>query len=223
TVNLSAGLRGMGLLGMEEQYNIANKIHLDPRINVKWTLPAMDVNQRRLSIGFGGGYGVHTKLPTLNHLYPDPVYEDIIQLNFYHNNPEFRKANVMTYITDPTNYGLAAAVNKKWEINSDINFAGNRLAITYFNEKMSSGFRSSSRYRVLDYKDYDNTSIDAGNLTQAPETSDFEYEEAREFRGYSVNSNGSALYKECIECQFTTKRLSSINTRFTLSGAWFKS
>lgn len=223
TVNLSAGLRGMGLLGMEEQYNIANKIHLDPRINVKWTLPAMDVNQRRLSIGFGGGYGVHTKLPTLNHLYPDPVYEDIIQLNFYHNNPEFRKANVMTYITDPTNYGLAAAVNKKWEINSDINFAGNRLAITYFNEKMSSGFRSSSRYRALEYKEYDNTSIDAGSLTEAPETNDFEYEEAREFRAYSINTNGSKLNKEGIEYQFTTKRLTSINTRITVNGAWFRS
>lgn len=223
TVNLSAGLRGMGLLGMDKQYNIANKIHLDPRINIKWTLPAMNVNQKRLSIGFGGGYGLHTKLPTLNHLYPDPIYEDIIQLNFYHNNPEFRKANVMTYITDPTNYDLAAAINKKWEINSDINFAGNRLAITYFNEKMNSGFRSSSRYRALDYRDYDNTSIDAGNLTDAPETSDFEYEEVREFIAYSLNTNGGSLNKEGIEYQFTTKRLSSINTRFTLSGAWFKS
>lgn len=223
TVNLSAGLRGMGLLSMDKQYSIANKIHLDPRLNIKWTLPQMEINQQRLSIGFGGGYGIHTKLPTLNHLYPDPIYEDIIQLNFYHNNPEFRKANVMTYITDPTNYDLAAAVNKKWEINSDITFAGNRLAITYFNEKMNSGFRNTSRYRALDYRRYDNTSIDAGNLTEAPETSDFEYEEAREFMVYSINTNGGSLDKEGIEYQFTTKRFTSINTRFTLNGAWFKS
>src|SRR5690606_17590629 len=218
TVNLSAGLRGMGLLSMDKQYSIANKIHLDPRLNIKWTLPQMEISQQRLSIGFGGGYGIHTKLPTLNHLYPDPIYEDIIQLNFYHNNPEFRNANVMTYITDPTNYDLSAAVNKKWEINSDITFAGNRLAITYFNEEMSSGFRSSSAYQALDYRKYDNTSIDAGNLTEAPATSDFEYENAREFMGYSVNTNGGSLDKEGIEYQFTTKRFTSINTRFTLNG-----
>lgn len=223
TVNLSAGLRGMGLLSMNQQFELANKIHLDPRINVKWTLPAMKVASKRLSIGFGGGYGVHTKLPTLDQLYPDPEYHDIIQLNFYHNNPEFRKANVMTYITDPTNHNLAAAVNKKWEINSDINFAGNRLAITYFNEKMNSGFRSSSRYRALDYKEYDNSSIDSENLTEPPETSDFEYEEAREFRAYSLSTNGSKLNKEGIEYQFTTKRLTSINTRITVNGAWFRS
>lgn len=223
TFNLSAGLRGMGLLSMDKQYSIANKIHLDPRINVKWTLPEMEINQQRLSIGFGGGYGIHTKLPTLNHLYPDLIYEDIIQLNFYHNNPAFRKANVMTYITDPTNLDLTAAVNKKWEVNSDITFAGNRLSITYFNEEMSSGFRNTSNFRALDYRKYDNTSIDAGNLTEVPETSDFAYENAREFMAYSVNTNGSRLNKEGIEYQFTTKRLTSINTRFTLNGAWFKS
>ncbi len=221
--NLSTGIRGMGLMNMNKSFAIANKIFLDPRINVKWVLPKMKINDKNVLLTFGGGYGLHTKLPTLNHLYPNPNYVDIVQLNFYHNNPEYRKANVMTYILDETNYNLDVAVNKKWELNTDVNVQGNRLSITYFREKMSSGFRSSSAYKALDYRKYNNTSIDASNLTNQPSLSDFGFEDRREFAGYSINSNGSTLNKEGIEYQFITKRISSINTRITVNGAWFKS
>ena len=183
----------------------------------------MKINDKNVLLTFGGGYGLHTKLPTLNHLYPNPNYVDIVQLNFYHNNPEYRKANVMTYILDETNYNLDVAVNKKWELNTDVNVEGNRLSITYFREKMSSGFRSSSAYKALDYRKYNNTSIDASNLANQPSLSDFGFEDRREFAGYSINSNGSTLNKEGIEYQFITKRISSINTRITVNGAWFKS
>ena len=220
---LSAGIRGMGLTNMNDQYKIANKLYLDPRINTKWALPTMEINNRNLSITLGGGYGLHTKLPTLDLIYPNPKYEDLVQLNFYHTNPEYRRASVMTYIIDNTNYDLNAAVNKKWEVNMDINYAGNRLSITYFKENMNSGFRKASRYKALDYRKYDNTSIDASNIIAQPSLIDFEYEDVREFSDYSINSNGSTINKDGIEYQFTTNRISRINTRITINGAWFKS
>uniref|UniRef100_UPI003D7FB63D TonB-dependent receptor n=1 Tax=Pedobacter sp. TaxID=1411316 RepID=UPI003D7FB63D len=141
TFTLALGLRGMSLLGMDQQYTIANKIYLDPRANLKWALPKLAVGDNDLQMSFGAGYGLHTKMPTLSQLYPNLGYQDIVQLSFYHNNPEYRKANVITYITDRTNFDLRAAVNKKLELNADFELNGNRLSLTYFNEKLSDGFR----------------------------------------------------------------------------------
>ena len=215
------GLRGMALLGMDKKYALANKIYLDPRINARWALPGITAGNRTLFITLGAGYGLHTKMPTLDHLYPTWRYADIVQLNFYHNNPAFRKANAVTYIIDRTNYNLRAAVNRKLELNGDFALSGNRLSVTYFHEKLTSGFRDVSQMQALQYKQYDNSSVDAGKLTAQPATGDFTYTTARRFFGHSIVTNGSTLIKEGIEFQFQSKRLKGINTRFTVNGAWF--
>jgi|GEM_PF-12747 len=219
----TAGIRAMSLLGMDRQYTIGNKPYIDPRINLRWQLPRTMVANRAMLITLGAGYGVHTKMPTLDQLYPADRYTDIVQLNFYHNNPAYRKANAVTYITDRRNFDIEAAINYKWELNGDIEWAGNRFSITYFKERMNTGFRNISRYQALSYKVYDTKSVDAADLTAPPQTSDFSYLTGRRYFTYSTPSNGSRLLKEGIEFQFTSKRIKGINTRFTLNGAWFNS
>lgn len=219
----AAGIRAMSLLGMDNHYSLTNKPYIDPRINIRWQLPRVIVANRTMQVTIGGGYGVHTKMPTLDQLYPNDKYEDIVQLNFYHNNPAYRKANAVTYIIDRRNFDLAPAINYKWEVNSDVEWAGNRLSITYFKEKMTSGFRDISYYQTLNYKIYDTKSVDAANLTAPPQTSDFTYTTAKRYFPYAVPSNGSRIDKEGIEYQFTSRRIKGINTRFAVSGAWFNS
>ncbi|WP_432709839.1 TonB-dependent receptor [Pedobacter sp.] len=221
--DLALGLRGMSFLGMNQQYTIANKFYLDPRANLKWTLPEISVGDDQLVMSFGAGYGLHTKMPTLHQLYPEKDYQDIVQLNYYHNNPEFRKANVITYITDRTNFDLMPAVNKKFELNTDVELNGNRLTLTYFNERLNDGFRSTTYAQRLDHKKYDNSSVDAATLASAPSIGDFDYTDASQFYSYSTTTNGSTLNKEGVEMQFSSPRLPGINTRFRLDGAWFKS
>ncbi|SEO03505.1 Outer membrane receptor proteins, mostly Fe transport [bacterium A37T11] len=221
-IDAVAGVRASSLLGMGSQYLLANHVYADPRVNIRWSIPTFHMGKNPFSLSFGGGWGMLTKFPTLKQLYPDPQYVDLIQLNFYHNNAEYRKANVMTYILDGSNYNLTAARNKKWEFNTDISFMGNRLSVTYYREKMTSGFRSTSQYSAFAYKSYLNSSVDAANMTAAPSLSDFDYKELKEYYSYSIPSNGSATIKEGIEYQLTTARISVINTRFTLNGAWFK-
>ncbi|WP_276483192.1 TonB-dependent receptor plug domain-containing protein [Paraflavitalea pollutisoli] len=158
-ITTQAGIRAMSLLGMNSQYSLANKPYIDPRINIRWQLPRTSVAGKMLLITVGGGYGVQTKMPTLSQLYPNDKYDDIVQLNFYHNNPAYRQANAVTYITDRRNFGLAPAINYKWEVNSDLEWAGNRLSVTYFKETMSTGFRDITNFQVLAYKRYDTKSI----------------------------------------------------------------
>ncbi|WP_409142200.1 TonB-dependent receptor [Pedobacter helvus] len=220
-IDVTAGLRTMAMLGVDNKYDIANKVHFDPRINMVWHLPNFSLAGKNVEVSFGTGFGVQHKLPTMDMLYPNKTYIDNIQLNYYHNNPEFIRANAKTTIVNTENYELKAARNLKGEINADFSYDGNRLSVTYFRESMSSGFRPMSRYRVVDYKLYDNASIDASTITSRPNVEDFAYTEMKEYYGYSVSSNGSGMFKEGIEFQFSTKRFSAINSRFTLNGAWF--
>lgn len=219
----AAGIRAISLLGMDSRYTLANKIYLDPRINLRWQLPRTMMAGKTMQVTLGGGYGVHTKMPTLDQIYPNDAYEDIVQLNFYHNNPAYRKANAVTYILDRRNFNLEAAINYKWELNADVEWAGNRLSVTYFRERTNSGFRAMGRYQPLSYKIYDTKSVDAANLTAPPQTSDFSYTVANRYFSYGTPANGSRLMKEGIEYQFTSKRIKGINTRFTVNGAWFNS
>ena len=76
-------------------------------------------------------------MPTTAQLYPDFKYVDLIQLNYYHNHPDYRRINMMTYKWDNTNYQLEPARNMKWEVRADIGYKGNRLSATYFRERMN--------------------------------------------------------------------------------------
>lgn len=213
------GVRGMALLGMDSKYTIANKIYIDPRINAKLALPKMDVGNKILKMEVGAGYGYATKMPTLDQLYPNFKYFDLVQANFYHNNPGMRKANAVTYIVNNTNYDLRPATNKKFEINVDFEIDHHRLSISYFKEKMNTGFRESSQYLALGYKQY---LIDTTKLNgQAPVLSEHPYVDRKRYYTYSFDTNGSTLNKEGVEFQYTSKRFAGINTRFTLNGAYF--
>ena len=60
--------------------------------------------------------------------------------------------NLRTYIVDPVNYNLKAARNFKWEVRLGMEFHRNDFSITYFRERMSSGFRSMANYSPYSYK-----------------------------------------------------------------------
>ena len=72
---------------------------------------------------------------------------DIVELNYYHENPQYRRMYLQTYVVDPTNTALKAARNLKWEAKTDVEWGGNRLTLTYF-----VGFRDSSSALLCPYR-----------------------------------------------------------------------
>ncbi|MBB5636923.1 hypothetical protein HDE68_002836 [Pedobacter cryoconitis] len=220
---MAAGLRSMAMFNLPVNYKLNGQFNTDPRINAQWTLPKIDLGRKQLVIGFGGGFGWQTMFPVTEQLYPDYYYKDLVQLNYYHNNPAYRRANLMTYKILPVNKDLVAARNKKWELRTDISIDGNRLSLTYFQERLTSGFRKGSDFKSLAYQKYNTANIDPNLLTGPPALEAMEYENLKELIIYNIPVNGSALTKEGIEYQFTSRRIKHINTRITLNGAWFKS
>lgn len=218
----SLGIRAFILTNTGQRYTHAGQLNIEPRWNSRLYLPKKEIYGQPLQISFSGGYGQQTLAPSLAYLYPDNRYINTVELNYFHNDPDYRRAQAYTKVIDPTNYELRSAKSKKWELGTDIHFAGNRLTFTYFRDRLRSGFRPTVNFVRINYKKYDNTSVDPDNITGRPELEDFTFEEAHEYHSYQQTTNGSTSDKEGIEYQFTSPRLPGINTRFTLNGAWFK-
>lgn len=220
-LQLQAGLRTQQLPGLSKKYRMSGKVYLDPRLNAKLDLP----NWGRLVSYVAGGYGVTTKMPTVSYLYPQAHYSDFIQLNYYDvNSPTtLSRISLMTYIDDVTPYQLKPAVNHKWEVRLGLQLGHNKLTVTYFNEKMRSGYRYSAVYKPYTYTRYDATAINATGLTAPPSLADLPSEQVNELSGYRVAANGSRLDKQGIEFVLNTARWRPLATALTVTGAWFRS
>lgn len=218
---LSAGLRANALLGLADTYALSGKFYLDPRVNVQWKWPAFGANDDWL-VDWTAGIGWLSKFPTTAQLYPDYKYVDIVQLNYYHNRPDYRRVNLMTYKWDNANYDLRPSRNRKWELRLGVSYRGNNMSVTYFQERMNNAFRDISYYRILSYKNYDVSGVNPSELTSRPSLESLPYTDKSIINTYSKVGNGTRVRKQGVEFTFSSKRVDWLKTRFTVTGAYFK-
>ena len=216
-----AGLRMSMLLGADKTYAIQAKPYLDPRANLRLEMPQALLWGYKLESGLYGGVGVHSKFPTMEMLYPDTLYSDKLQMNYWPNERELRRINMLVYTIDPVNRSLGAARNVKWEIGADASWNGWTASVDYFVEDMTSGFRGGSEYIQLISKDYNEQAIDKATLTGPPSLETTPYVPDTTLVSYGLSTNGSRTLKKGIEYTLATGRIPVINTRLTVNGAWF--
>lgn len=222
TFLIVAGVRGTSLLNLDSRFALHGKVYLDPRFNATWRFPKVYLKDYPVSWEISGGCGWHTKMPVAAFLYPDKLYSDFEQLNYYHNNPDYRTMNVMTFVDDMTNYNLKAARNFKWEIRGDISYRGNRISVTYFRENMNDGFRYSGIVKRYTYNRYDASGFNPEVADRAPVIEELPYTETTSQNVRTMITNGSSTKKEGIEYTFQSRRFPRTHTRITVSGAYFK-
>ena len=221
--NLYTGFRVSTLLGIDSSYKLADKVFVEPRANLQYALPRFNIGNHRLGIDVTFGYGEFYKQPTNYYLYPDKQYKDYAQLSYYSEDPQYRYVNYMTYVNSLENKDLTAAKNVKKEIRVDFNYNRHQFSITYYHENMNNGFRQVTNYNIYDYKKYDVTAVNTNDWgPSGPNLENIPYEDIKTFGAYARTENGSVTDKEGIEFQYSSPRIQAINTRFTLSGAWFK-
>lgn len=221
TLHLQVGLRETQLLGLDGRYYLSGRPYFDPRANLKWTLPYLTVASEPMVFEIGGGAGLHTKMPVAAYLYPDLLYTDEVQLNYFHDNEEWRTMNVMTFVDDRVNYDIKAARNFKWEVSGDISYRGNRLSVTYFRERMHDAFRMASEVRYHTYNRYDASSYDP-STGGAPDIDRLPYTTETKIAMISRPTNSSRVDKEGMEFTFSSRRFPVVRTRVTVNGAWFR-
>lgn len=222
TVSLILGLRETQLLNLDSRYALKGKPYFDPRATATWMLPATYLNNFPITWELAGGIGWHTKMPVAAYLYPNRLYSDFEQLNYYHNEAAYRAMNVMTFVEDVTNYDLKAARNLKWEVRGDVSYRGNRLSVTYFREDMKDGFRNSGTVHRYQYNRYDASGFDPYAADRAPVIEELPYTVVTHQAVRSRMTNGSRTRKEGIEYTFQSRRIPRLFTRVTVSGAYFK-
>lgn len=218
---LQAGLRTSQMPHLDSRYDIAGRVWLDPRFNAQWTLPL----RSRLGIQLSAGWGLTTRMPTTDYLFPQVSYADFVEMSYYDRLKPHDNSRVIlrTYIDDPVNYNLQPARNSKWEFRLGASLGANRLSITYFNERLRSGFRYTSVYAPYEYRHYDTSTIESSSLQGPPSTEGLAYTDERVLSGYRQATNGSRIDKQGIEFQITTARWRPLATALTVTGAWFRS
>lgn len=222
-IEVNAGVRSNQLFNIGSRYAIEGRMFLDPRVNIGWTMPSFRFFGMPSFIKIYGGVGEHTKFPTLAQLFPDPKYIDLAELNYYNTyHPEYSCVYLQTYVVDETNEELKPARNMKWEMNADWNFGGNRLTVTYFHERMASGFREQRIYAPYAYRKFDAGMIDGRQLTAIPNVSVLPYTNLLELNSNTQYTNGSETLKRGIEYTFASRRIPQLMTRLTITGAWFR-
>ena len=221
TVEGMVGLRMSMLLGADKSYAIQAKPYLDPRANLRLEMPQALLWGYKLESGLYGGVGLHSKFPTMEMLYPETIYSDKLQMNYWPNERELRRINMLVFTINPVNRELGAARNVKWEIGADASWNGWTASVDYFVEDMTSGFRGGSEYMQLISKDYDEQAIDKGTLTGPPSLETTPYVMDTTLVSFGLSTNGSRTLKRGIEYTLATGRIPVINTRLTVNGAWF--
>ncbi|PQA95682.1 hypothetical protein B0A69_04720 [Chryseobacterium shigense] len=220
---LYAGLRMSKNLGIDNSFAISKKVFTEPRLNFQYSLPHLMINNYPLKTDVTLGYGLFYKQPTLLMLYPNKDYWDYTQLNYYHNDEQYRYVNFMTYVQSRENKAIEAAKSIKKEIRLDLSYRNHELFVTYFKENMSNGFRNMVHTAAQSYKQYDATQVDLSQWTpNGPDLTHVPYEVKTNLAEYVITENGSETLKQGIEFGYTSPRIKAINTRFTFTGAWFK-
>ena len=225
TLDLQAGLRTQQLLNLDKGYDLHGRVYLDPRVNAVWHMPDLRPGGHLLRLLVAGGYGLTTRMPTIDYLYPQVAYNDFVRLNYYDvNDPAGRSlVSLQTYIDDAANPHLRAARNNKWEVRFGAEWRGNRLSVTYFEEKMRSGYRYETVYRPYTYQKFDATGIFPGELTGKPDINALPWHVATVLDGFRRVGNGTRIDKRGVEFQINTKRWRALRTALTVTGAWFRS
>lgn len=221
-LEIMAGIRASSLLGLDARYRIGHTVFPDPRVNATFSFPEARLAGYPLSVSVSAGAGWHTKFPTMAHLYPDPLYYDVVQMNYWPADKSKRLINLRVFRIDPVNYGLDAARNFKQEIRTDFEWRQNRLSVTCFREDLRSGFRTAGELASLVYRDYDEQSVDGSALTGPPDLSSVPFSVDTLLLTYGVASNGSRTLKEGVEFTFSSERIRVLRTRVIVNGAWFR-
>ncbi len=221
------GVRSNTALNISSTYYMDNKIFLDPRLNLAYSLPRIKLGTEDLLLTFTGGYGWMTKFPGLTHLYPNLYYIDKVEFNYYSSQKEdLRVIYYKTNIIDLTNFSLKPNRNSKIELGMRFKMGKYRLTINGYYEEMKRGFKNLGHIYYMTYNKYD---IESGpspsELTEPPTIDMYDYESKTMFVSYSMRGNGAYEEKKGIEYQLDLGRIETIQSRISINGAWmvFKS
>lgn len=212
-LTVQAGMRMDVLHRGAHWFSGARDVALQPRVNVE-IAPWLWLRLR-------GGWGRAVKTPSLADLYPAPQYYDVVNVNWFANNPAERLAVLTTYILDSSNPQLGYTVADKAEAGIEMGAGASALAVVVFRDHITGGIgiETEPRFLLRDHYQLSDSSSGTGRPPQI-------LEPATHADTVPVllqrPANNLTLDNRGIELTASLPEISPFRTRFQLQGAWIR-
>ena len=170
------------------------------------------------------GTGRSARMPTLLNLYPAPQYFDVVNVNWYANDPAERLAVLTTFIRDPTNPDLGFSVGHKSEAGVEIGSRreGVTLGVVAFRDRTTGGvgFRHDPGFLLREHFDLSDSTPGTGQpptiVEPASSVDTVPILVDRPANILTLNNHG-------YEATVTLPELRPLGLRLEVQGAWTRS
>lgn len=196
----------------------------EPRLNLSWT--AFNSSRWRLRLKAGAGLMGH--MPTVNRLYPAPVYTD--RTSFLYNDPEGGNSLAIVSVHAPGNIksaDLRPTINRKLEAGFSLETPAVRLDMTGFYERQTGGFTTADDFLPFSYREYEYL-YDKGlrptykNGQVLVNGQPVPYEEKADFTQVTRPVNATLTRKQGVEMTADFGTFAPLRTSVIVDGMWLR-
>lgn len=219
---LNAGVRFTQMFNLDTKYTELRKLQVEPRINAALSFNIDLAGGKSLRNMFSFGFGQENKLPTLDYIYPDRVYKDMIVLNAYTKQDDpFNHLITYTKIYDVTNNSLRPNRNTKYEAGWDVEYEGYSLSLTFFKEHSDRGFESVAEYSPVRYTRYVDPIDGQPIVGRRPEKEDYVADPYATFVDMDIVRNSMKVEKKGLEYLLRFPKIIPLSTTVEINGAYY--
>lgn len=219
---LNAGVRFTQMFNLDTKYTELRKLQVEPRINAALSFNIDLAGGKSLRNMFRFGFGQENKLPTLDYIYPDRVYKDMIVLNAYTKQDDpFNHLITYTKIYDVTNNSLRPNRNTKYEAGWDVEYEGYSLSLTFFKEHSDRGFESVTEYSPVRYTRYVDPIDGQPIVGRRPEKEDYVADPYATFVDMDIVRNSMKVEKKGLEYLLRFPKIIPLSTTVEINGAYY--
>lgn len=219
---LNAGVRFTQMFNLDTKYTELRKLQVEPRINAALSFNIDLAGGKSLRNMFRFGFGQENKQPTLDYIYPDRVYKDMIVLNAYTKQDDpFNHLITYTKIYDVTNNSLRPNRNTKYEAGWDVEYEGYSLSLTFFKEHSDRGFESVAEYSPVRYTRYVDPIDGQPIVGRRPEKEDYVADPYATFVDMDIVRNSMKVEKKGLEYLLRFPKIIPLSTTVEINGAYY--
>ena len=219
---LNAGVRFTQMFNLDTKYTELRKLQVEPRINAALSFNIGLAGGKSLRNMFRFGFGQENKLPTLDYIYPNRVYKDMIVLNAYTRQDDpFNHLITYTKIYDVTNNSLRPNRNTKYEAGWDVEYEGYSLSLTFFKEHSDRGFESVAEYSPVRYTRYVDPIDGQPIVGRRPEKEDYVADPYATFVDMDIVRNSMKVEKKGLEYLLRFPKIIPLSTTVEINGAYY--
>ena len=219
---LNAGVRFTQMFNLDTKYTELRKLQVEPRINAALSFNIGLAGGKSLRNMFRFGFGQENKLPTLDYIYPDRVYKDMIVLNAYTRQDDpFNHLITYTKIYDVTNNSLRPNRNTKYEAGWDVEYEDYSLSLTFFKEHSDRGFESVAEYSPVRYTRYVDPIDGQPIVGRRPEKEDYVADPYATFVDMDIVRNSMKVEKKGLEYLLRFPKIIPLSTTVEINGAYY--